>query len=313
MSVIIPGERVLFPGHLAHGDSDIHNIRIDRFIPIRRALQGACLLVVTTLVVSAIVAPASAGGSWLELRRVDGLGGQSTGVWGGWASSGSSVFMQGDFCGGQQADPSADSWTAYLRRDPSGPRLPLGAVNIDTATGNGCPYSASVTFTVPDVESGMYWVDVCADADCTTGVGDLVGGMFAVASTPLEALALTRLPNLRARLMQEARTRHALRGRVDSLREALRTANVDRGAFRADATRGEDAFVAREGLIAEADSARAAENIWRSVAIGSLLVLGLAVVYSLTKVIRRRRRVYVPEAAGELFSPQQKLVRRVHR
>lgn len=152
--------------------------------------------------------------------------------------------MRGDFCDGQQADPSAGSWTAYLRRDPNGPRRPVGAVNIDAATGNGCPYSASVTFTVPDVESGMYWVDVCADTDCTTGVGDLVGGMFAIASTPLEALALTRLPNLRARLTQEARTRQALKGRVDSLRDALRTADEDLSAIRGDATRAKDALEA---------------------------------------------------------------------
>ena len=97
--------------------------------PVRRALHGACMLVVTILVVSAIAVPASAGGSWLELRRVDGLGAESTDVWGGWASSGSDVFMQGDFCDGQQADPSVGPWTAYLRRDPSGPRQALGAVN----------------------------------------------------------------------------------------------------------------------------------------------------------------------------------------
>ena len=153
----------------------------------------------------------------------------------------------------------------------------------------------------------MYWVDVCANADCTTGVGDLVGGMFAVASTRLEARALTRLPNLRAQLTQEARTRHALKGRIDSLRDALQTANEDLRAIRADAARAQEAsealVTARDGLMAEADSARAAEDVWRSVALASLLVLGLTVAYGLTKVIRRRRVVHVSDTAGALLQP----------
>lgn len=57
---------------------------------------------------------------------------------------------------------------------------------------NGCPHSTSVTFVVPAVEFG-YWVDVCADSGCTNDVGDLIGAVFAVVATPLEARLLSQL------------------------------------------------------------------------------------------------------------------------
>lgn len=269
---------------------------------------GACLLIVATLIVSLLTTPAWAGGSWLELRRIDGTGGVSDGAFGGWASAGSSVFMQGDFCDGQQADPSAGPWMAYLRRDASELRQPLGPVEIDSATGNGCAYSASLTFVVPDVASGMYWVDVCADASCATGVGDLVGAMLAVASTRLEARALIELPNLKARLRQEGQVRDRLKARVDSLRNALRTVSEDLVASKADTSDAKEKFdtvaAARDTLVAEVDSLRRRGSLWRTLAIASLIALGAAVAGLLTKVIRGRREdIYVPDTPGELLEP----------
>jgi hypothetical protein len=264
--------------------------------------------IISTLLVSSLSGLASAGGSWLEVRRVDGTGGVSNGAWGGWASAGSSVFMQGDFCDGQQADPSAGPWTAYLRRDPTGARQPLGPVEISSATGRGCPFSASVTFVVPDVESGMYWVDVCADASCTTGVGDLIGAMLAVASTRLEASALTVLPNLKARLQQGRQMRHRLHRRLDSLREAVRMTSEDLDSSNLEAVDAKDgletAMAARDTSATEIDAARRAESIWRSVAIVTLLAFAAAVACLMTTVIRgRRRSVHVPDTPGELLTP----------
>ena len=190
-------------------------------------------------------------------------------------------------------------------------------MNIEAATGNGCPYVASVAFTVPQVESGTYWVDVCADADCTIAVGDLVGGMIAIASTRLEARALTTLPDLKARLRQVTRMRHVLNTRFDSLHDALQRADENLGKSRAEASDAKDAtdaaMAARDGLFAEAESAREAAYVWRSVAIGSLLVLGLTLMYSWAKVLRRRRIGLVLEAGSELVRPQQEPDRRVHR
>jgi hypothetical protein len=246
-------------------------------------------VVLAVMMVPLLPTTASAGGSWLELRRIEGTGGVSDGAWGGWASAGSSVFMRGDFCTGQQDDPSAGPWTAYLRRDPSGQRQPLGPVAIQPATGNGCPFSASVTFVVPDVETGMYWVDICADTRCATGVGDLIGATFAVATTRLEAKALTVLPDVKARLQQERRHRHRLQERIDSLRDELKT--VSNGG----------------GSVTEVPGSGDGATPWRTVALASLFALGAALAGLATALVRgRRRSVHVPDTPADLLEPAER-------
>jgi hypothetical protein len=138
-----------------------------------------------------------------------------------------------------------------------------------------------VTFVVPDVETGMYWVDVCADVRCTTGVGDLIGATLAVAADRLEAKALTVLPELKARLRQERRHRRRLQERIESLRDELGTI-----PHRVDAPATEVA------------DARQGASPWRTVALASLLALGAALTGLATIVIRgRRRSVPVPDTA----------------
>jgi hypothetical protein len=111
----------------------------------RRVWMGVLIPAVLLLFAPA----ASAGGSWMGVTNIDGTGGLSDGAWGGWAAPGATITMRGAFCDGQQADPSAGPWTAYMSSGDSEMLQPLGQVTIDAAMGNGCPYVASVTFMVP--------------------------------------------------------------------------------------------------------------------------------------------------------------------
>src|SRR5688572_18129035 len=81
---------------------------------------------------------AVAGGSWLDPRDVQGVGG-GTDTWDAWAAPGAVVTMVGDFCDGQGAAPGAETWTAYLRpMAGSVRRIEVAPVTISAAAGNGC-------------------------------------------------------------------------------------------------------------------------------------------------------------------------------
>src|SRR5215212_3742109 len=105
---------------------------------------------------------AVAGGSWLEPRAVDGVGG-GTDTWDAWAAPGAVVTLTGDFCNGQGAAAGAEAWTAYLRpMAGSAHRIEVAPLAVSAAAGNGCAYLAITTFTVPEVAPDVYSVDVCA-------------------------------------------------------------------------------------------------------------------------------------------------------
>lgn len=117
-----------------------------------------------------LVAPAWAGGSWVQVSPRS------------WARQGAQIRLSGTFCEGSQAPVSAGPWFAYL--DPqSAPPVLMGRVHIAPNTGNDCGWRLTATLRVPDVAPGVYWLQVC-DRGCTQGVGDLVGaGEFTVVSS----------------------------------------------------------------------------------------------------------------------------------
>ena len=251
------------------------------------------------------VAPAHAGGSWLGVREVRGTGGVSDGSWGGWAAHGSTITMRGQVCDGQQADPSKGPWTAYLRMLPDGARRPIGPVMISPLA-RGC-HTASTTFVVPRVASGVYFVDVCADARCTMGVGDLVGGMFTVAATALEAQLLGDNARLHDAVTHLRRDRHRLAEQVLDLEKQVAQATdaLDAAEAEGDAVRSEIDVMShkRDALAAELEASRASANLWRllTIAIGATLValLGVGIVLA-----RRRRTsaITVPDTPEELLA-----------
>ena len=132
--------------------------------------------ILALLLLLAFARPATAGGSLVEFPR-------------GWAVVGSSVTASEVFGRGQQAAVREGPWFAYLQSN-DGDRRPilLAPVSISDATGNVCCWRATLTFAVPPVEPGQYWVTVC-DRGCTTGVGDLSGGPLYVAATERAGIA----------------------------------------------------------------------------------------------------------------------------
>jgi hypothetical protein len=259
----------------------------------RRALTTSLISAVLILVPSV----ALAGGSWLEPVRLTGPGGMPTDSLPGWAAPGTTMVMGASFCGGAQAHPSRGPWTAFLRRDPQGRRIELAPVTIGEASGDGCPYHASVTFTVPAVESGVYWVDVCADVSCGTGVGDLIGGQFVVAVSSLEADLLVRIDPLEDRLTRITRRQRHLANQVGDLTDQLDEA---RDAWKAAEATTTAALSERDELARQLVAAGARSRAYRNISV----VVGVALlvfVFGTLLIGRRRRvRISVPDTPEEL-------------
>jgi len=141
------------------------------------------LIAVTTLALL-LPAPARAGGSWIEF---DGPG-----------IVGTTVTGSGTFGSGQQAPVGAGPWFAELQPsdgsafDP----IPLGEVGITKAAEFG--WRATLTFTVPDVPVGEYWV-VVHNAE-GHGVGDLSGGSLVIATSGAEAALWRRASRAEGRV-----------------------------------------------------------------------------------------------------------------
>jgi MYXO-CTERM domain-containing protein len=178
----------------------------------------SCLLALPTL--SLLPSPAFGGGSWIEFDP-------------GYAMVGQTITMRGAFSDGQLAPVSAGPWYAYLRADPeqtpNGPSdVSLGEVEI--RGDGGYPYVAIVTFTVPAVPSGAYWVDVC-DLGCSTGVGDLIGGYLWVGQTMAEARLLKRASGLEFDVARERSIRERLAKQRDELKAELRSAKGEVAAL----------------------------------------------------------------------------------
>ncbi len=243
--------------------------------------------------------PALAGGSWLEVREVDGVGGGTS--WDGWGAPGSIVTMAGDFCHGQGAAPGSATWTAYLRPlEGPGRRVEVGPVTISDAAGRGCLLLARTTFTVPDVAPGPYWIEVCGDPSCSIGVGDLVGGTVTVASTPLEAELLRARIEDRGLIAHLARARRHLRTDVHRLEEvvadlqgSVRAVGEDLDASERRVAAAERANDRLESQV-DAANARATRLAWTSVVLLVLLVAART-------VRRRRARPRIPDTPAELF------------
>ncbi len=179
-------------------------------------------MVLTAVAVAAGAPQASAGGSWLELQDGDRV-----------LIPGQTVTMSGTFGSGQQADVSAGPWHAQLRSDyEQGASVPLGPVTITDGTRWG--WRATVTFTVPAVATGEYWVTVVNEEG--EGVGDLIGGFVQVAPS-LEAW---RVSLLRQRIERQERATHKekaeVRDRLAKVRADLATVTAarDQLADRAD-------------------------------------------------------------------------------
>lgn len=123
-----------------------------------------------------------AGGSWLEPSwerveagdRVELAGDFSRGAYGWLVDGPFFAYLQGETYGRVTASGNGGATTD----------VPLGPLQIEDAGGN---LTASISFNLAhDVPPGEYWVMICNDP-CTTGIGDLLGGVIYVGIDPPSA------------------------------------------------------------------------------------------------------------------------------
>jgi hypothetical protein len=263
--------------------------------------------VVVLAIVLLLVAPSGsawAGGSWIEVTQGARI---HLGAWDmAYASVGSLVTMRGDFSSGQLGAVSEGPWYAYLTSDVEAgkqqaePTL-LGPVRIDGH--GGYPYVATVTFVVPSVSTGYYWVHVC-DLGCTQGVGDLVGGTIVIGATTSEARLFARALIFRWMHDFDARTIGSLRKQREGLQAAIAKAKhaadaAISGAERANA-RVADAVVQVADSGASLEAATRQRDVWRLISGLSLLALLIAVASVIG--LRRRLRAWVPDSPAGLIA-----------
>ncbi|HSH33302.1 MAG TPA: hypothetical protein VLB31_06755, partial [Actinomycetota bacterium] len=153
-----------------------------------------------TSLVSLTPSAAQAGGSWIEFD--------------GPLIVGTLVTGSGTFGNGQQAGVGAGPWFATLRpEEPGVDGIALGPVEVSRASSFG--WRATVTFVVPEVPTGEYWVEIANDDG--EGVGDLIGGFVVISRTPLEGRLWSRVSTAEAGRASANRSADRLRDRQGQL------------------------------------------------------------------------------------------------
>jgi hypothetical protein len=210
--------------------------------------------------------------------------------------------MRGAFSSGQQAAVREGPWYAYLRLDkegqqPTEPML-LSGVRIE---GDGYPYVARLSFRVPNVPAGYYWVDVC-DLGCRQGVGDLVGGTIVLGATDVEARLFARGLILGWMHDFEVRRIADLLKRRGELQATTVEANDIADAATSRARQANDRAVEAAAQVANVQDSLATttrqRDAWRLIGLVSLLLLLVAVAWIVS--LRRRVRTLVQ---GHVIAP----------
>ena len=185
--------------------------------------RGALVAPTAIVIVMGAAPSASAGGAMFDLPKEFYVPGEvlraDTGVW-----------LKSP--GGRLDDGPYFAYVSPVngRRGPRAPDDPVVTAPIHVEPRGDERYgTATVSFTVPDVPPGRYWISNCNDP-CTTSLGDLVPTDFTIASDASEARLLTittrleeRLEMLRYRVASRVlgNRRVALARRVHSLEQTL--------------------------------------------------------------------------------------------
>ena len=181
---------------------------------VRLCLAG--VIVVSVLVL--VGGSARAGGSWLEWDRFAYSPGES--------AAGTTQFGPG-CCG--RGEPADGPYYLDLRRNDGTyemPPLPDDVIPLNAAleiSDGGSPWTASASFTVPDVEAGEYQVIHCNDP-CTKLLGDLLIANLHVVADDGEDLLARRVDRLRTRLtagLYRAKNRFVTKARLEVATDAL--------------------------------------------------------------------------------------------
>jgi hypothetical protein len=256
-------------------------------------------------IAAAPASPASAGGgSPLELRDITGTGGLPRSGSPAWASPGAVVTFRGAFWWFGGGDPIARGpWLARLVPQADGPSMPLAPVAV-TRRDDG--WIATLTFEVPAVRAGTYWVEICGPPRCAGGLGDLMGPQLTVAGTALEASLIQEVGSLEYRLDATRRARDRLGREVAEVKDRLATIDGLRADARADAASAREELQGLRARGATLDSQLQAaaddRDRWRFVA---LVAVAIAIVLFAALMATRGRRATtassVPDTPEELL------------
>ena len=177
----------------------------------------------------------------------------------------------------------ADTWLV------EGRRLPRGAIRVGTFAieeWDRSTFELSASFTVPDLETGFYHLQLCNDPCTVSGFREPLTGFVTVAGTAIEADLLADRDRLRWRV---AGLRHRI-GRLlrstEVLESRLRDALIDGAAASADVARLQPAaaVVVSSPPI---DADRPLVDPWALVAIAGAAIVALGAV-ALGVVFSRR-------------------------
>ena len=232
-----PSASVATPGRAAA--SHPHGTARTEGVDIRKLL---ITLIFATVVIALTPGAGQAGGSWIEFDGPLVVGTRVTG--------------SGTFGNGQQAGVGAGPWFATLRaEEPGVDDIALGHVEVSRASSFG--WRATVTFVVPEVPTGEYWVDIANDDG--EGVGDLIGGFVVISTTPLEGRLWSRVTTAEAGRASANRSADRLRDRQGQLEETLsdRQATIERQAERLTA-----AGARITSMESDLDAATASTSTW---------------------------------------------------
>jgi hypothetical protein len=191
----------------------------------------------------------------------------------------------------------------YGRSIQEGQRLPDTAIRVGTFSVDhleGKVFVLRVSFAVPDVDAGMYSVDLCNDPCTVTGFREPLTGTITIGDTAAEARLAGRLQAAQWSIdWLQTRVRRLKDLRVE-LEGELEGANV---AIAALESRVDELRTAPPSATTEADPNRPLAEGW------ALVALGIAVVVALTSIVLAivfaRRRVphapfVVPDTIAEL-------------
>jgi hypothetical protein len=268
------------------------------------------VLAVVLFLLVVLAGSASAGGSWIDVTDGDRV---QFGRWDiPYAGAGSIVTMRGAFSAGQQAAVREGPWYAYLRPDKEGDQqrtepMLLGGVRIE---GDGYPYAARLSFRVPNVPNGYYWVDVC-DLGCTQGVGDLIGGTIVLGATDAEARLFARGLILGWMHDFDVRRIADLLKRRGQLEVAIVEANDVGDAATSRARQANGRAVEAAGQVASMQASLVSttrqRDAWRLIGLVSplLLLVAVAWVVSLRRQVRTLLQGHVIAPGREAVSPSQ--------
>jgi hypothetical protein len=234
--------------------------------------------------------PASAGGSWFDLDDPYYVVGEP-------------VSTIAHFGSGAYAPVSAGPWFAWLRPDRSAGRSDepsveragpffLGPVSI--RQGVYGPWVAELSFQIPAVPTGTYFMEVCNEG-CRDGVGDLVGGYLFIVQSRQEVKPLAR---------QSIKLRAWLDGANERADEASRSlVRAERAnAARADRIRHLESALAAADRSAPDGGIQAATIAW----LASAFAAGFAVAVVAGGRRRRGGGFVVPDSpAGIDLEPDR--------